>query len=211
MERRGLNIRKGFLKAVLPVFRALPLPMASRVVSGIGRLEYRLSPSLRQIVRRGGCAGTNGARRETGTRVRSAASLRATTCCGGRETCCWTGFPTNARSRCLPWRVKSIWMRRWAGEGMHRAGQPLRGPSAAGALALPGELSGSVSTWSVRGIFRGTCRGIFRPTGRSGRTSCSFRGREFRPTRRARSSAPRGRSERGCCCIWRATSAGPGG
>jgi phosphatidylinositol dimannoside acyltransferase len=48
MERRGLNIRKGFLKAVLPVFRALPLPVASRFVSGIGRLEYRLSPSLRQ-------------------------------------------------------------------------------------------------------------------------------------------------------------------
>ena len=45
MERRGLNIRKGFLKAVLPVFRALPLPMASRFVSGIGRLEYRLSPN----------------------------------------------------------------------------------------------------------------------------------------------------------------------
>jgi KDO2-lipid IV(A) lauroyltransferase len=48
MERRGLNIRKGFLKAVLPVFRALPLPVASRVVSGIGRMEYRLSPVLRQ-------------------------------------------------------------------------------------------------------------------------------------------------------------------
>lgn len=48
MERRGLNIRKGVLKAVMPVFRALPLPVASRFVSGIGRLEYRLSPSLRQ-------------------------------------------------------------------------------------------------------------------------------------------------------------------
>jgi len=48
MERRGLNIRKGFLKAVMPVFRALPLPVASRFVSGIGRLEYRLCPSLRQ-------------------------------------------------------------------------------------------------------------------------------------------------------------------
>ncbi len=47
MERRGLNIRKGFLKAVLPVFRALPLPVASRFVSGIGRLEYRLRPRLR--------------------------------------------------------------------------------------------------------------------------------------------------------------------
>ncbi len=48
MERRGLNIRKTFLKAVLPVIRALPLPVASRVVSGIGRLEYRFSPTLRQ-------------------------------------------------------------------------------------------------------------------------------------------------------------------
>ena len=48
MERRGLNIRKGFLKAFLPVVRALPLPVASRFVSGIGRLEYRLSSTLRQ-------------------------------------------------------------------------------------------------------------------------------------------------------------------
>jgi phosphatidylinositol dimannoside acyltransferase len=48
MERRGLNIRKSFLKVFLPVFRALPLPVASRCVSGIGRLEYRLSPSVRQ-------------------------------------------------------------------------------------------------------------------------------------------------------------------
>ena len=54
MERRGLNIRKGFLKAVLPVFRTLPLPVASRFVSGIGRLEYRLSQSLRQSFRRRG-------------------------------------------------------------------------------------------------------------------------------------------------------------
>ena len=47
MERRGLNIRKGFLRAVLPVIRALPLPVASRFVSGIGRMEYRLSKRLR--------------------------------------------------------------------------------------------------------------------------------------------------------------------
>jgi phosphatidylinositol dimannoside acyltransferase len=47
MERRGLNIRKSFLKAVLPMIRALPLPVASRFVSGIGRLEYRWSKSLR--------------------------------------------------------------------------------------------------------------------------------------------------------------------
>jgi KDO2-lipid IV(A) lauroyltransferase len=48
MERRGLNIRKGFLKVFLPMIRALPLPVASRFVSGIGRMEYRLSHHLRQ-------------------------------------------------------------------------------------------------------------------------------------------------------------------
>jgi KDO2-lipid IV(A) lauroyltransferase len=57
MERRGLNIRKGFLRVCLPVIRALPLPVASRFVSGIGRLEYRLSHHLRgefqQAVSRG--------------------------------------------------------------------------------------------------------------------------------------------------------------
>jgi lauroyl/myristoyl acyltransferase len=48
MERRGLNIRKGFLKAVLPMIRSLPLPVATRFVSGIGRMEYRWSQGLRQ-------------------------------------------------------------------------------------------------------------------------------------------------------------------
>jgi KDO2-lipid IV(A) lauroyltransferase len=48
MERRGLNIRKGFLRAVLPLFRTLPLPVASRCLSGIGRTEYLLSSNLRQ-------------------------------------------------------------------------------------------------------------------------------------------------------------------
>jgi acyl carrier protein len=47
MERRGLNIRKGFLKICLPIIRGLPLPMASRFVSGIGRMEYRVSHRLR--------------------------------------------------------------------------------------------------------------------------------------------------------------------
>ncbi len=47
MERRGLNIRKGFLKIWLPMIRALPLPVASRFVSGIGRMEYRVSHQLR--------------------------------------------------------------------------------------------------------------------------------------------------------------------
>src|SRR5437762_5141874 len=57
MERRGVNIRKGFLKVFLPMIRALPLPMASRFVSGIGRMEYRVSHRLRaafqQAVARG--------------------------------------------------------------------------------------------------------------------------------------------------------------
>jgi KDO2-lipid IV(A) lauroyltransferase len=48
MERRGLNIRKGFLKTFLPMIRIFPLRRASRFVSGIGRMEYLLSPSLRR-------------------------------------------------------------------------------------------------------------------------------------------------------------------
>jgi phosphatidylinositol dimannoside acyltransferase len=52
MERRGLNIRKGFLKAVLPAIRTLPLPLASRFLASFGRLEYRLSPVLRRSFER---------------------------------------------------------------------------------------------------------------------------------------------------------------
>jgi lauroyl/myristoyl acyltransferase len=51
MERRGLNIRKGFLRLWLPMIRALPLPVASRFVSGIGRMEYRFSHRLRDEFR----------------------------------------------------------------------------------------------------------------------------------------------------------------
>ncbi len=47
MERRGLNIRKAILSSCLPAFRLLPLPVASRMVSGIGRLEYQLRRSVR--------------------------------------------------------------------------------------------------------------------------------------------------------------------
>ncbi len=48
MERRGLNLRKRFLRAVLPVIRVLPLPVAARFLAGFGRLEYRLFPRLRR-------------------------------------------------------------------------------------------------------------------------------------------------------------------
>ncbi len=57
MERRGLNIRKSFLRAVLPMIRALPLPVASRFVSGIGRMEYRWSKSLRNSFNDAVCQG----------------------------------------------------------------------------------------------------------------------------------------------------------
>jgi KDO2-lipid IV(A) lauroyltransferase len=52
MERRGLNIRKGFLRFWLPMIRAFPLPLASRFLSGVGRLEYRCSGRLRGQFRR---------------------------------------------------------------------------------------------------------------------------------------------------------------
>lgn len=48
MERRWLNIRKALLRMALPAIRVLPLPFAARLVSGIGRMEYRLSAGLRQ-------------------------------------------------------------------------------------------------------------------------------------------------------------------
>jgi len=51
MERRGLNFRKRFLRAVLPFIRTLPLPVAARFLSGFGRLEYRLFPRLRRSFR----------------------------------------------------------------------------------------------------------------------------------------------------------------
>ena len=48
MERRGMNIRKGFLKGILPFIRWLPLPTASGLLSGFGQIEYRLHNSLRK-------------------------------------------------------------------------------------------------------------------------------------------------------------------
>jgi KDO2-lipid IV(A) lauroyltransferase len=47
MQRRGLNIRKWFLGIALPFLRRFPLPLASRAIAGIGRIEYDLFPELR--------------------------------------------------------------------------------------------------------------------------------------------------------------------
>jgi KDO2-lipid IV(A) lauroyltransferase len=47
MQRRGLNIRKWFLGIALPFLRRFPLPLASRAIAGIGRIEYDLFSELR--------------------------------------------------------------------------------------------------------------------------------------------------------------------
>src|SRR5262245_30558125 len=48
MDRRGRNIRKGFLKGILPFIRWLPLTTVSGLLSGFGRLEFRLNRPLRK-------------------------------------------------------------------------------------------------------------------------------------------------------------------
>jgi KDO2-lipid IV(A) lauroyltransferase len=47
MERRGLNIRKWLLGIFLPLLRRLPLALSSRLIAGVGRVEYALFPGLR--------------------------------------------------------------------------------------------------------------------------------------------------------------------
>lgn len=47
MQRRGMNIRKKFLRMIMPALRALPPRTASQIVAGIGRTEYILVPGLR--------------------------------------------------------------------------------------------------------------------------------------------------------------------
>ncbi|WP_165065792.1 lysophospholipid acyltransferase family protein [Paludisphaera rhizosphaerae] len=58
MDRRGVKVRKRFLRGALPLVRLLPLPTAARIVSGIGRLEHRMNRGLRlrfdEAVARGG-------------------------------------------------------------------------------------------------------------------------------------------------------------
>ncbi|RUL85617.1 lysophospholipid acyltransferase family protein [Tautonia sociabilis] len=50
MGRRGLNTRKGILRATLPVLRRLPPRAALRAVGEFGRWEYRLVPSTRNRI-----------------------------------------------------------------------------------------------------------------------------------------------------------------
>lgn len=48
MGRRGVNTRKGLLRATLPVLRWLPPRTALRTLDAIGRQEYRLVPATRK-------------------------------------------------------------------------------------------------------------------------------------------------------------------
>ena len=47
MRRRGLNIRKWFLRFVMPLLRRSPPSAATRFVTGIGRVEYALLSKVR--------------------------------------------------------------------------------------------------------------------------------------------------------------------
>ena len=48
MQRRWVNGRRFLLRRILPVLRLLPLPLASRMIAGIGRTEYRMLTELRE-------------------------------------------------------------------------------------------------------------------------------------------------------------------
>jgi KDO2-lipid IV(A) lauroyltransferase len=48
MQRRWVNGRRFLLRRVLPILRLFPLPFASRMIAGIGKLEYRMLTELRQ-------------------------------------------------------------------------------------------------------------------------------------------------------------------
>jgi KDO2-lipid IV(A) lauroyltransferase len=49
MERRWVNGRRFLLRRALPVLRMLPLPMATRMIAGIGKTEYGMLSELRTV------------------------------------------------------------------------------------------------------------------------------------------------------------------
>ena len=170
MERRGLNIRKGFLKAVLPVFRALPLPVASRFVSGIGRLEYRLRPKLRHSF--------------------DAAVAQGRTVLDGNWDLSAVGRELAGNH--VLWRTRDLLLDgvpdqraldMFTVEGREHLDAAMA--QGKGCIVLANHFGAHLlpahwlfrrtircgSTWSGHGIFRGTCRDTFRPKGRSGKTS----------------------------------------
>lgn len=48
MQRRWVNGRRFLLRRILPFLRLLPLPLASRMIAGIGKAEYRMLAELRE-------------------------------------------------------------------------------------------------------------------------------------------------------------------
>ena len=198
MERRGLNIRKGFLRAVLPMIRALPLPVASRFVSGIGRMEYRLEQAPARPASDEAVAPRPVDPRLPVGRAAVSRELAGNHVLWRTRDLLLDGVPDDrARDDVHRDRAREPRRGRRPGARLHRAGEPLRCASAAGALAVPRELPGSVLHGASAAHFAVSCRGISRPTARSARTSCSSRGRACRPIRPARSSAPPGRIKAG--------------
>lgn len=59
MERRGLNVRKILLGSVMPLLRKLPPRVASNMVAGIGRTEYRYLSGVRHRVDQAVLAGSH--------------------------------------------------------------------------------------------------------------------------------------------------------
>ena len=197
MERRGLNIRKGFLKAVLPVFRTLPLPVASRFVSGIGRLEYRLSHELRQSFDEAVAQGRSVLDCQWDVRAVSR-ELAGNHVLWRTRDLLLDGVP-DQRARDMftvtgREHLDAAYRARAKGASCWRTTSE---PISCRLTGCSARTFPSGSTWNVRGISRGSCRGISTRTGRSDRTSSSSRGRAYRPIRPARSCVPRERSRPG--------------
>ena len=158
MERRGLNIRKGVLKRILPFIRWLPLTTASGVLSGFGKLEYRLHRPLRTAFLE--AVGKAQARPSTatGTCRRSARSWPATRSSGGPATCSSTASPTSDADEMFSVSGREhLDAAHREGQGLHGPHQPLRRPHAAGPLAVPAELPAARSTWNGPATSRASC------------------------------------------------------
>ena len=209
MERRGLNIRKRFLRAFMPIFRAFPLPVASRFVSGIGRMEYRWSKRLRTSFR----SAVNSGRLmlDCDWDVQSVSrELAGNHVLWRTRDLLLDGVPDDrARNMFTVTGRENLDAAIGQGRGcivlashFARICYPPTGSSARTFLFG--------STWNVPATFRVTWRGILRRVGRWGKTSFLFRDRGRPPIRPARYSEQRGRSRPECCFISPATSAGPG-
>ena len=207
MERRGRNIRKGFLKRILPFIRWLPLTTASGVLSGFGKLEYRLHRPLRN------------------------AFLEAVGKASEILDCDWD-VPRISRELAgnqILWRTRDLLLdgvsdqrademfivsgREHLDAALARAraawcSPATSAPTCCRRTGCTGRTIRSGSTWSGRGTSRGSCPGGSAPTGPCRRTSCSSPGRANRPMPPAPSSARPACSKAAWCSFWPETFAG---